>query len=40
MEFQVQSVYLIYVRLLVCATLTATLILAYSKGHTYYILLT
>ena len=34
-EFQVQSVYLIYVRLLVYATL----ILAYSKNYAYYMLL-
>jgi len=40
MEFQVQSVYLIYVRLLVYATLTATLTLVYPKDHAYYILLT
>ena len=36
MEFQVQSVYLIYARLLVHTTLT----LAYSKDYVYYILLT
>ena len=35
MEFQVQSVYLIYARLLVHTILT----LAYSKDYIYYILL-